>query len=144
MNPVDSEQESYHELSYYTLAHTDPNFIHQHIVDAFAAQTAHENTKPIRVTFALVGLYLYLEKNYTGRQVQLAHMTLANRRKEWRKFDLPEFRGEIRVGDVVREPPGEKRDAMIRSWCESVWQACKKCHLDVAALVQIELWGGKG
>lgn len=38
MNPANSEQQAYYELSYYTLAHPDPNFIHQHIVDAFGAQ----------------------------------------------------------------------------------------------------------
>ena len=143
MNPSHPEQEAYHELSYYTLAHTDPNFIHQHIVDAFAAQTADKDAKPIRIAFALIGLYLYVEKNYTGRQVQLTHMTLANRRKEWPKFALPEFRGEITVADVLREPPGEKRDAMICAWCDSVWQAYRECHQQIAALVQRELWGSK-
>jgi hypothetical protein len=142
MKPADSEREAYYELSYYTLAHPDPSFIHQHIVDAFAAQTANQNTKPIGIAFALVGLYLYLEKGYTGRQVQLAHMRLAKRRQEWPRFDLPEFRGEITVADVLREPPGEKRDAMIGSWCDSVWRTYE-CHKEVAALVQTELWGTK-
>ena len=32
-----SEEELFHELSFYTLAHPDPAFIHQHIVDAYAA-----------------------------------------------------------------------------------------------------------
>jgi putative acetyltransferase len=53
-----SEQEQYHELACYTLAHPDPGFIHQNIVDAFAAQTATEADKPIKIAFALVGLYL--------------------------------------------------------------------------------------
>ncbi len=64
-------QASYNELSYYTLALRDPAFIHQHIVDAFAAQTADEHTRPIKLTFALAGLYLHVEKGFTGRQVQL-------------------------------------------------------------------------
>jgi hypothetical protein len=29
----------YHELSCYTLAHSDPTFIHQHVVDAYTAHT---------------------------------------------------------------------------------------------------------
>jgi hypothetical protein len=73
MNQSNLEQEKYYELSYYTLAHDDPRFIHQHIVDAFAAQTANQDTNPIKVAFALIGLYLYLEKDYTGKEVQLAH-----------------------------------------------------------------------
>jgi hypothetical protein len=66
MNQSNLEQEKYYELSYYTLAHDDPRFIHQHIVDAFAAQTANQDTNPIKVAFALIGLYLYLERDYTG------------------------------------------------------------------------------
>jgi hypothetical protein len=36
--------------------HRDPSFIHQYVVDAFAAQQADEQTKPMKLTFALVGL----------------------------------------------------------------------------------------
>lgn len=50
------------ELAYYTFAHPDPPFIHQHLVDAFAAETADESTKPMKITFALIGLYLHVEK----------------------------------------------------------------------------------
>jgi hypothetical protein len=134
-----SEQEAYSELSYYTLAHTDPAFIHQHIVDAFIAQTANEHSKPIGVAFALIGLYLYLEKNLTGRQVQRAHMELANRRKTWPKFDLPEQRGAVRVGDVVAADPGIPRDTMIRTWCASVWEAWSDSRNQVLALIPNDL-----
>jgi hypothetical protein len=65
------EQEQYDELAYYTLAHPDPGFIHQNIVDAFAAQTATEADKPIKIAFALVGLYLCTVKGRTGRQAQV-------------------------------------------------------------------------
>jgi len=64
-----------------------------------------------------------LEKNYTGRQVQAAHTEMAKRRKEWPRFDLPDFKGDIPVSDVWDESPGEKRDTMIRKWCASVWKA---------------------
>ena len=60
----------YHELSCYTSAHPDPSFIHQHIVDAYTAQHANETTKLIALVFALIGLYLHVEKNFTGRQVR--------------------------------------------------------------------------
>jgi Family of unknown function (DUF5946) len=130
----DKFQEKYYDLSYYTLAHPDPRFIHQHIVDAYTAQTANQDTKPIGITFALIGLYLYLEKNYTGKQVQMAHMALATRKREWPTFDLPESKGEITVADVLNEPAGEKRDAMIRTWCASVWQAYSDSHEKVRNL----------
>ena len=128
-------QEKFYELSYYTMAHPDPAFIHQHIVDAFIAQTADKDSKPIGVAFALIGLCLYLEKNYTGKQVQSAHMALARRKQEWPKFDLPESRGEITVADVLNEPAGPGRDTKIREWCASVWQAYSASHQKVLDLI---------
>ena len=131
----DELQQKFYELSYYTLAHPDPAFIHQHIVDAFTAQTADEDSKPIAVAFALIGLCLYLEKNYTGKQVQLAHMQIARRKREWPKFDLPDERGVITVADVLSEPPGLPRDAKIREWCASVWEAYGGSHEKVRDLI---------
>ncbi len=46
------------ELCCYTLSLRDAAFIHQHAVDAIAAQNADAQTKPIAIAFALVGLYL--------------------------------------------------------------------------------------
>ena len=132
---LDESLEPFDELSFYTLAHPDPAFIHQHIVDAFIAQTANEDTKPIGIAFSLIGLCLYLEKNYTGKQVQVAHMALARRKREWPKFDLPASRGEITIADVLREPPGKDRDAKIRDWCASVWEAYADSHQQVRDLV---------
>jgi hypothetical protein len=119
----ESSQEEYHQLAYYTLSHPDPEFIHQHIVDAFTAQTADENTKPIAVIFALAGLYLFVEKGYTGKQVQQTHVQMARKRKQWPVLDLPEQRGRITVSDVLATPAGAARDGTIKQWCISVWQA---------------------
>jgi hypothetical protein len=83
-------QQHFHELTLYTLAH--PNqvyFIHQHAVDASAARTADENTKPIKLTFGLIGLYLFLKKGYTGKQVQNAHVKLSQNKKVWPSLGLP-------------------------------------------------------
>ncbi|MGA3035207.1 MAG: DUF5946 family protein [Terracidiphilus sp.] len=134
-----SEQELNHELSYYTLAHSDPSFIHQHAVDAFAAQNTDESSKPISVVFALVGLYLHVEKNFTGRQVQEAHMRLAKRRRQWIRPALPEFRGAIRIRDVLAAEPGTARDAMIHAWCADVWRAWQASKTPIVALVKDEL-----
>lgn len=113
----------YNELAFYTLAHPDPSFIHQHLVDAYGAQSADEATKPIAVVFALVGLYLHVEKAWTGRQVQKAHMQLAKHPKTWVKPPLPDNRGDIQIRDVLAADPGPDRDRMIPRWCESVWQS---------------------
>jgi len=129
------DQEKYHELAYYTLALQDASFIHQHVVDAYAVQNADETTKPIAIVFGLVGLYLYLEKDYTGRQVQQAHMQMAKKRKNWQSIELPVERGKITISDVLTIPPGKDRDAKIKEWCESVWAACNDSRKAVIALV---------
>lgn len=116
-------QETFDELCYDTLSRNDPTFIHQYGVDAYAAQTVSEKDKPIKLTFALVGLYLHVEKHLTGRQVQLAHMKLAQHKQPWPSFDLPVNRGEITVADVVAAPAGKERDEMIDRWSECVWKA---------------------
>lgn len=120
-----SEQDAYHELCAYTLDHArrDPSFIHQHVVDAFAAQRADGVSKPIGVLFALVGLYLHVEKHFTGAQVQRIHMQLGRRKRLWARFDLPRDRGTITSRDVVAVPPGPDRDQSIDAWCASVWRA---------------------
>lgn len=132
-----SDQELFHELSFYTLELRDPEFIHQHIVDAFAVQLAGPDSKPIAIVFGLIGLYLHLEKNFTGRQVQLAHMRLAQRRKQWKAPALPERRrAAIGVADVVATPPGAERNTMIHRWCAAVWQDWRHARPEIAALAR--------
>lgn len=131
-----SQQDLYNELSYYTLEHHNPNFVHQHIVDAFTAQNADKNTKNIAITFALVGLYLFLEKNFTGKEVQKIHMKMAKKKRKWPKFELPEKRGEITVSDVLKTNSGKFRDEMIKKWCASVWETFDENHEKVAKLLE--------
>lgn len=123
MSETISNRDAYNELSCYTLAHGHPSFIHQHVVDAFAAQEADANTKAIALTFALAGLYLHVEKGLSGRQVQLAHMKMAQRKRLWPAFSLPRERGTITAADVVKASPGAERDHAIEAWCTSVWEA---------------------
>jgi hypothetical protein len=130
----------FHELLFYTLGHPDKEyFIHQHCVDAFQAQTAEEDTKLIGLVFALIGLYLFLEKGYTGRQVQQAHMTMAKNKKAWPRHPPPAERGEITITDVLNTAPGPGRDRMIKAWCTSVWNAYHNWHSTIAALAATEL-----
>lgn len=118
-----STDDQYNQLAYYTLAHPDPAFLHQLVVDAHTAQKAGEETKPIAIVFALIGLYLHLEKGYTGRQVQRAHMQLAKWPNTWVKPPLPAERGAIRISHVLATEPGPARDAIIERWCGSVWES---------------------
>ena len=126
---------AYDQLQAYTLAHDDPSFIHQHVVDAWAAQQAHEQTKPIGLTFALVGLYLHVERGWSGRQVQRAHQHLARRKHQWPSFSLPHDRGGITAENVLAAPAGPERDRAIDAWCASVWAAYGEHHEAVAKLL---------
>lgn len=129
----------YGELSAYTLSRGDWDgdgvFIHQLAVDAYGAQHAGENSRPIGPAFALIGVYLTFERGYTGRQVQHMHMLLARRSKTWPRFTLPPHRGAVTVADVLRAPEGEERDAMLREWGRSVWEAWAPEHERVRALL---------
>lgn len=132
-------QDQFHELCYYTLAHHNRGyFIHQHAVDAFAAQMADENTRPIKLTFGLIGLYLYLEKGFTGKQIQDAHVKLSINKKAWPSLPLPKDRGIITVADVLHAEAGEPRDRMISIWCQSVWDAYAGWHEVIARLIKDE------
>ncbi len=133
---VPSEEDAYDEVQCYTLARGDPAFIHQHVVDAWAAQHADERTKPIALTFALVGLYLRVGRRFSGRQVQRAHMTLARQKRSWPSFALPPERGSITASQVVAAPAGPERDQAIDAWCASVWDAFRDSHQAVAELLE--------
>ncbi len=134
-----TDQELFDELSFYTLAHPDPAFIHQLSVDAYTAQHADAATKPIAVVFALIGLYLHLEKKFTGKQVQRAHMKMARQRKEWPRLPLPENKAAVTVADVLAAAPGAARDARIEAWCVSVWAVWQASREEIVRIAKTEL-----
>lgn len=119
-----SEHHAYDELYAYAMTRGRETFLLQHVVDAFAAQRAEADAKPIRVAFALVGLYLHVEKGFTGLQVQQVHMRLARTKRGWPKLVLPEARGSVTAREVLAAAPGIERDAAVDRWCASVWEAC--------------------
>ena len=131
-----ARQQAWDELQCYTLAHGDAAFIHQHAVDAWTAQHADSNTKPIALAFALVGLYLHLERGLSGREVQRAHMALAGRSKSWPSFPLPPTRGTISPVEVLAFPAGADRDQAIDDWCVLVWSAFSESHPATVQLLQ--------
>ena len=125
-----------HELSYYTLAHGEPAFIHQHLVDAYGAQHVRPSKSTIGATFALAGLYLALERGFTGRQVQQMHMRMARTSKAWPGFEAPADAGPLTVADVLAVPPGPTRDQELMRWCASVWAAWSPQHDRVRQMVR--------
>jgi hypothetical protein len=131
----DLEEAAYHEVCAYTLTLGDATFLHQLVVDAWSAQRATSATKPIRLCFALVGLYLHVEHGWTGRAVQQAHMKLAARPEAWPVASLPAMRGTITARDVLAATAGADRDAAISRWAAAVWTAFAENRAPVAALL---------
>jgi hypothetical protein len=123
------------ELSFYTLAHGDPAFIHQHVVDAYGAQHVRQSASTIGPAFTLAGLYLAVERRFTGREVQKMHMLMARASKRWPRFDPPDDVGPLTVADVLRVEAGLSRDEAIMRWCASVWAAWSSEHERVRAMV---------
>jgi hypothetical protein len=120
------EQSAYEELCAYTLTHTAPAFLHQHVIDAYAAQNASAQTTPLQLSFALAGLYLHLERGFSGREVQRVHRVLAQRAHTWPSFVPLADRGAMTVVDVLGNPSGPVRDAAIDAWCAVVWHAHRR------------------
>jgi hypothetical protein len=118
----------YSDLMCYTVAKQDPEFIHQHAVDTYAAQHAGGTARNITVAFGLIGLYLALEKGYTGRQVQLAHMSIAKTKKSWPRLEPPRQPAVVTVMDVLQAGTDAEKDAMIRKWMRAVWESWGDRH----------------
>ena len=121
------------DLYYYTLGHPDRAlFIHQYCVDAYTAQMAGADTKPIALVFALAGLYLALEKGFTGLQVQQAHQRLSSHKDDLPLILPPQTRGHLGPEQVLQAAAGAARDRAIRDWCAAVWEAFSPAHATIA------------
>jgi len=144
----EAEQAAYNELTVWTLSLRDREFVHQHVVDAWALQHADENSKAIAVPFTLLGMYLHLEKGYTGKEVQIAHMMLGQPhgrgpgRKNWPRFELPKDRGKMTALDVMAAPESERKQA-IDAWCRSLWEAFRDVQQQVRDWLREELDEGE-
>jgi hypothetical protein len=113
----------YDQLYVYAGSRGRERFILQNVVDAHHAQIATDETKPIVIIMALVGLYLHVEREFTGLQVQQAHMQLGRTRQQWPRIVLPRSRGALTAEHVMQAAEGDERDAAISEWCRSVWTA---------------------
>ena len=130
----------YHELLLYTLSHSDQQyFIHQHVVDSYAAQHITSETKAIGFAAPLLGLYLFSEKGYTGKEVQKAHMQLGNKMKEWPKLEIPKNKAELTIVEVLKGQLGNDRDGIIKAWARSVWKMWEPQHGKIRQLTDMQL-----
>lgn len=123
------------ELSFYTLAHGQIVFVHQHLVDAYGAQHVRVSKSTVGAAFSLAGLYLAVEKGFTGRQVQKMHILMARKSKEWPRFEPPASVGRLTVADVLKVDPGPGRDQELMRWCGCVWNAWSGEHERVRQMV---------
>lgn len=120
MSNMDDTRAVYDQVYAYSIGR--PEFLLQHVVDAFAVQAASDDCA-IGFLFGLVGLYLHVEKNFSGREVQKAHSLLARKKRHWPRMHLPNERGSLTVADVLAASAGVERDLAIDNWCRSVWAA---------------------
>jgi hypothetical protein len=118
---MDRDSSAYDEVYAYTMGRA--GFILQHVVDAQTAQTADATTSPMGIVFALVGLYLRVERQSSGHDVQRVHQRLARDKRRWPAIALPRDRGRVTAADVLEAAPGPARDGSIDDWCRSVWLA---------------------
>jgi hypothetical protein len=126
--------EKYNTLAYYTFSLQDENFIHQHVVDANTVANADKHTKLISLTFALVRLYLFVEKAFTGKEVQQFHTLMSNNKTAWPTIRLAVPNETINIDMVLNTDAGIERNAMIEIWCIHVWNNNQINHAAIKAL----------
>jgi hypothetical protein len=115
----------YGELASWSQALGDRDFLHQHVVDAYAAQHAGPPSKPITVFFALLGLQLACEKGFSGREVQRAHMELAKVKRPWPVFEVPAQPAQMTIADVLA---AADREQAVMRWAQAVWASWSAQH----------------
>ena len=91
--------------------------------------------QPDRRGVCLVGLYLHVEKQFSGHQIQQVHIKLGRRKREWPSIHFPEHRGSMTVVDVLAASAGPARDMAIEDWCRSVWTSFGGNHQTIIALL---------
>lgn len=136
--------ETFHELTCWTLVQHDARFIHQHAVDAYESQHAGGKTRPVTTVFGLIGLYLALEKGYTGREVQIAHMKIGRKKRQWPVMEPPELPASLTVVDVLCAKTDREKEEMLMQWAASVWQSWEPRHREIRELTEKVLYTRDG
>jgi uncharacterized protein DUF5946 len=131
---MDGTREAYQQLYVYTMGRG--GFILQHVVDAYGAQTAGDDSKPMGVIFALAGLHLRVDRQFSGREIQKVHMRMAGQKRQWPAIRLPRNRGSMTAADVLAVAEGEERDQAIDEWCRSVWTAFRDSQPAIVDLLR--------
>ena len=108
---------------------------HQLRVDAYTAQHVGEETPAIGIAFALIGLHLALERDFTGAQVRAAHTALAAVTESWPRFGAPADPGALTIFDLAAAD-ARAHAAALERWARSVWEAWSHARGAVASLAE--------
>jgi hypothetical protein len=111
---------------------------HQTCVDAYGAQHTGAMTPAITTAFALIGLYLVLERGLAGYQVREAHSYLAQRGLSWPRYDRPPAAGKVTIVDVHGAATAAHGELVLR-WGSSVWTAWEHTHEAIRTVSDREL-----
>jgi hypothetical protein len=130
------------EVAGYTAAHIGllENW-HQMCVDAYLCQHVGPGTKAISICFGLNGLYMMLERGFTGLQARAAHGYQAENFTAWPRFEPPPDVGPLTAVDVALAGSPEEHVDLVRRWGRQVWDAWSHAHEEIAALTDGQLRG---
>lgn len=89
---------------------------HQTCVDAYRGQHVGPEAPQIAVAFALNGLYLVLERGFTGYEARKAHGYLASTVESWPRFTPPRSAGETTVLDIALASTPVEHARLVQGW----------------------------
>jgi Family of unknown function (DUF5946) len=116
---------------------------HQLLVDTYTAQHVGPNAAAITGAFALVGLYLALERGWSGLEVRDAHQALANRYRDWPRFaGAARAQAAVTVEDLALAATTSQYAETLHRWARAVWASWRDEHGLVRALVGERLPSG--
>ena len=111
--------------------------LHQLTVDTYAAQHSGGSVPLITTAFALIGLYLAVEKNVPGLEVGAAHKRFADRRRSWPRFIAPTTaRWPMTILDIALAESAHAHQTAVEAWAAAVWRGWRDHHAAIAALTR--------
>jgi hypothetical protein len=95
------------------------------------------------VCFALNGLYLVLERGWSGIRARGAHGHLARTvaREDWPSFEPPTVGGPLTVLDVALSADPAAQAVAVEAWGRSVWASWSHVHDVVRGMTDRQLAG---
>ena len=108
-------------------------------VDTYAAQHSGDQTSALSLAFALIRLFLALERGASGLDVRTAHQKLARRNITWPRLERPLSVGSLTVQALADVASPQAYADQVQSWAADVWDAWGARHDEVAELVRQHL-----